>query len=80
MTSKLISALSADIITVAFVAGTMIISTQVLAASDSDKAALQQATATCRAEVKERARFHEMSWYARHKAVKQCIKETLAKH
>ena len=47
--------------------------------SDADKAALKQATATCRAQVKEQARFEEMSWYARHKLVKECVSETLAK-
>jgi hypothetical protein len=50
------------------------------AADQSDKAAIKQATATCRAEVKERAKYHEMSWYAQHKAVKNCVKEALAKH
>lgn len=45
--------------------------------SDADKAALKQATAACRAQVKERARFEEMSWYARHKLVKKCVDETL---
>jgi hypothetical protein len=48
--------------------------------SDTDKAALKQATDTCKAQVKEQARFHEISWYARHKAVKNCVKETLAHH
>ena len=47
--------------------------------SDADKAALKQATATCRAQVKEQARFEEMSWHARHKLVKKCVNETLAK-
>ncbi|MGD0333727.1 MAG: hypothetical protein ABSA90_10780 [Xanthobacteraceae bacterium] len=47
--------------------------------SDADKAALKQATAACRAQVKEQARFEEMSWYARHKLVKKCVNETLAK-
>jgi hypothetical protein len=50
------------------------------AADQSDKAAIQQATQNCRAEVKEHAKYYEMSWYARHKAVKKCIKEALAKH
>jgi hypothetical protein len=48
------------------------------AAAASD--ALKQATATCKAQVKEQARYHEMSWWAQHKAVKQCVKETLAGH
>ena len=28
-------------------------------------------------EVKEQARFEEMSWYARHKLVKKCVNEAL---
>ena len=50
------------------------------AADQPDKEAVKQATATCRAEVKERAKYHEMSWYAQHKAVKNCVKGALAKH
>ncbi len=50
------------------------------AANEPDKAAVQKATADCRAQVKEQARFHEMSWYARHKAVRECVKNGLAKH
>ncbi len=49
------------------------------ATTDADKAALQQATATCKAQVKEYARFNETSWYARHKMIKSCIKDALAK-
>jgi hypothetical protein len=45
--------------------------------SDADKAASKQATATCKAEVKEKARFQEMSWYERHKLVKKCVDEAL---
>jgi hypothetical protein len=39
------------------------------AADQSDKAAIQQATQNCRAEVKEHAKYYEMPLYARHKAV-----------
>jgi hypothetical protein len=52
------------------------ISTPARAASDAEK----QATATCKAEVKEQARYQEMSWWARHKAVKKCVNEALAHH
>jgi hypothetical protein len=45
-----------------------------------DKAAVKQATATCRAEVKEHAKYNEMSLWAQHKAVKKCVAEALAKH
>ena len=50
------------------------------AADQSDKAAVKQATATCRAEVKEHAKYNEMSLWAQHKAVKKCVAEALAKH
>ncbi len=49
------------------------------AAAQSDKAALQKATAECKAQVKEYAQYHETSWYQRHKMVKKCIKQGLAK-
>ena len=50
------------------------------AADPPDKAAVKQATATCRAEVKEHAKYNEMSLWAQHKAVKKCVTEALAKH
>ena len=50
------------------------------AADQPDKAAVKQATATCRAEVKEHAKYNEMSLWAQHKAVKKCVNEALAKH
>ena len=40
---------------------------------------LQKATADCRAQVKEYAQYHETSWYTRHKMIKSCIKDALAK-
>jgi hypothetical protein len=49
-----------------------------VAASDADKAALQKATADCRAQVKEYARYHETYWYQRHKMLKKCINDTLS--
>lgn len=50
-----------------------------MAASDADAAAaLKQATATCKAQVKEQAQYKEISLYARHKMVKQCVKDALA--
>jgi hypothetical protein len=48
--------------------------------SDADKAAMKKATADCKAQVKEQAKFQEMSWWARHKAVKKCVTDTLAAH
>jgi hypothetical protein len=46
---------------------------------NANNAALQNATAQCRAQVKQYAQFHETSWYQRHKMVKSCVKEALAK-
>ena len=48
--------------------------------SDADKAAMKDATVKCKAQVKEQANFEDMSLYARHKAVKKCVKEMLAGH
>jgi uncharacterized membrane protein YraQ (UPF0718 family) len=64
----------------AVVMGAAFALTAAVAANETDKGSLQQATETCRAQVKEQAKFHEMSWYARHQAVKNCVKESLAKH
>ena len=50
------------------------------AENQPDKAAVKQVTATCRAEVKEHAKYNEMSLWAQHKAVKKCVTEALAKH
>ena len=77
--SRLVTAFCVGIVATVLVCSNALMSTPAGAApmSDVDKAALKQATATCRAQVKEQARFEEMSWYARHKLVKKCIKETL---
>lgn len=50
-----------------------------VAETDADKSALKRATADCKAQVKEYAKYNETSWYARHKMVKSCIKDALAK-
>ena len=80
MMSKLANTLSTSIVTVTLVVGTSFTPTQVLAATDVDAAALRQATMTCKAQVKEQAKFHDMSWFAQHEAVKNCVRETLARH
>jgi hypothetical protein len=49
------------------------------AATDADKAALQQATTSCKAQVKEYAKFNETSWWQRHKMIQKCVKDALAK-
>jgi hypothetical protein len=79
--SQLITAFCVGIVATVLVCGNALMPTPAGAAPmpGADKVALKQATATCRAQVKEQARFEEMSWYARHKLVKECVSETLAK-
>ena len=80
--SKFVNASSAAIITVALVGGAVSVTTPAAAApmSDADKAAMKKASDTCKAQVKEEARFNEMSWWTRHKAVKKCVSDMLAGH
>jgi hypothetical protein len=55
--------------------GSLLVSFSANAANNNnDAAALKKATADCRAQVKEYAKYNETSWYARHKMVKQCVK------
>jgi hypothetical protein len=49
------------------------------AETDTDKTGLQQATGSCKAQVKEYAKYNETSWWQRHKMVQKCVKGTLAK-
>ena len=49
------------------------------AAADVDKAALQQATASCKIQIKEYAKYNETSWWQRHKMLKKCVNDALAK-
>jgi hypothetical protein len=46
----------------------------------ADPAAVKAATATCKAQVDEQARYNEMSWIAKRKAVKKCVADTVAGH
>ncbi len=80
--SQFVNALSAAAIAAALAGGAMSVTTPAAAApmSDADKAAMKKASDTCKAQVKEEARFHEMSWWARHKAVKKCVTDALAVH
>jgi hypothetical protein len=73
-----LNTLSAIAIAVATASGAALVATPAVAASDADAAALKQATATCKAQVKEQAKYKEISLYARHKLVKQCVKDALA--
>jgi hypothetical protein len=77
--SQFVTAFCAGVVAAVIVNHAALIPTPAEAApmSDADKAAMKQATATCRAQVKEQARFEEISLYARHKLVKKCINETL---
>jgi hypothetical protein len=59
---KSITTSTARTIVYALVTGAAFMPMHVLAAAtDADKAALQQATASCQAQVKEQARYNEMS-------------------
>ena len=80
--SHFVTALSAGLIAAILVGSAATLSTPAAAApmSDADKAALKKATDTCKAQVKEQAKFNEMSWWARHKAVKKCVGDMLAGH
>jgi hypothetical protein len=49
------------------------------AQTGADKAALQEATASCKAQVKEHAKYNETSWWQRHKMLKKCVNDALAK-
>jgi stress-induced morphogen len=80
--SQFVNALSAGIVGVTLVVGAASVSRPAAAApmSDADKAAMKKANDSCKAQVKEEAHFHEMSWWARHKAVKKCVNDMLAGH
>jgi hypothetical protein len=78
--SRPITVLSVGVIVAVHIGGPALVLTRSAAAmSAADKAARKQATATCRTQVKEQASYKEMSWYARHKAVRACVKDALAK-
>jgi len=78
--SRIVPIFSAGIVALALSGADILTATPLAAApmSDADKAALKQATDSCKAEVKEQAKYEAMSWWARHKAVKKCIKDTVA--
>jgi hypothetical protein len=78
--SRSVVALSAGIIAGILVSAPALVTPAAAAMSDADKAAMTDATAKCRAQVKEQAQYNEMSLYARHRAVKKCVKDMLAGH
>jgi hypothetical protein len=77
--SRPITALSVGVIVAVLIGGPALVLTRSAAAmSAADKAARKHATVTCRAQVKGQANYKEISWYARHKAVRACVKNALA--
>jgi hypothetical protein len=77
--SRSISVVSVGVVIAVLVGGPALVLTRSAAAmSAADKAARKRATVTCRNQIK--ANYREMSWYARHKAVKACVKDALAKY
>lgn len=79
--SRFITMLSAGTLAMVVTASSALLSPPASAAmSDADAAAMKKATADCKAEVKEKAKYQDMSWLARHKMVKKCVQETLANH
>jgi hypothetical protein len=80
--SRFVTILSAGVMATAIIAGSAFLPAPAPAAaamSDTDAAAMKKATADCKAEVGEEAKFHEMSWLTRHNMVKNCVKATLTK-
>jgi hypothetical protein len=61
------------------ICGTTLAPLIAVADAATDNAALQQATASCKTEVKEYAKYHETSWWQRHKMVKKCVDDALTK-
>ena len=49
------------------------------AQTGADKATLQQTTASCKTQVKEYAKYNETSLWERHKMIKKCVDDALAK-
>lgn len=78
MMSRFVTALSAAVIAAVLAGSAFMPATAVAATSDADKAAQKKATTDCWAQVKEQAHYQDMSWYKRHKLVKDCVKDALA--
>ena len=78
--SRFVAILTVGTVTTALLAGSALMPVPAVAAmSDADAAAMKKATADCKAEVKEKAKYQDLSLMARHKMVRNCVKETLAK-
>jgi len=76
--SRSVLAISAAIVVAIMAGGPAFMVAPAAAAPMSDAA--KDATAKCKAQVKEQAHFEEMSLFARHKAVKKCVSDLLAGH
>jgi hypothetical protein len=61
---------------VTILCGLLLVSSGANAANNSNADALKKASADCRAQVKEYAKYNETSWYGRRMMVKKCVKGT----
>jgi hypothetical protein len=68
---------SAGFIVTAVAIGCLLVAAPATAA---DPAAVKAATATCKAQINEQARYNEMSWVAKRKAIKKCVADMTAGH
>jgi len=75
--SRLATTLSHGILTLGLIVGSTL-APAATAMAAADAAAMKKVTADCKAEVKEKAKCQAMSLVARHKMVKDCVKESLA--
>jgi hypothetical protein len=51
-----------------------------ISAAAAENAALKKATADCKAQVKDYAKYNETSWHAQRKMVKKCIADAMEKN
>jgi hypothetical protein len=70
--SPMVRAVAAFSVTI--LCGLLLVSFGAEAATNSNADALKKATADCRAQVKDYAKYNETSWYGRRKMVKKCVK------
>jgi|HubBroStandDraft_6_1064221.scaffolds.fasta_scaffold2702848_2 hypothetical protein len=73
------SKLVAGLISTVFIFGLSLAPWPAAADAGADKAGQLQATALCKSQVKDYAKYNETSWWQRHKMVQKCVKDALAK-
>jgi hypothetical protein len=73
------SKLPEGFVTAMFIFGLALAPLPASAETGADQAGLLQATASCKSQVKEYAKYNETSWWQRHKMVRKCVKDALAK-